>query len=820
MLVSANWLEDFLSDPFTPLEREQLGETLTLHMAEVDAVTPRGKHLTQISVALIEKIEPHPEADQLQLATVRIDNENTEASVQRVVCGAPNIAVGMKVPYAPLGTTFPNGLTLEPKKIRGVISEGMLCSAAELEVGDDHSGILALPEDSPLGRSMTEHFDVKADLVIDIDNKAITHRPDLWGHIGIARECGALLQKGFKAERFGKKWQAQIAESIQGNTSSPVTVTVDQGTCCTGYFGLSVDNVTVEPSPQWMQERLLAVGLRPINNLVDIGNYVMLEVGGPVHIFDRSKITGGTIRIRQASAGERLLLLDETEAQLTGEDTVVADAEKALVVAGIMGGEESGVSESTTQIFIEAATWERSSIRKTSTRIGVRTDSSNRFEKGLDPHLMRTTILRTLELVQELCPGATVIGSLEYDGESLEEAQAPTIVCSTVKINELLGTKYSQEEITETLHRLSFSVSSEGDMLTVGVPTFRATREFTYMADVAEEVGRIRGYGNITPVSPYLPVTPVRRLPAHQVEKKISDFLPLHGRFLEVQTYPLIGEKALAQVGWKSTQPLLLKNPLSIEQDRMRPSLIPSILLAMRENAKHFESFRMFEVGRSYHRSSQEGEYAEERRELCLGIYTEDSKVNPFRSLIDVMEPLMEHLGVTAQCVETTEKFPHPLIPLEWTGRHPFATRTFNGFGKSIGEATEVHPLLLKSLKIRGRIAIGVVAIDPIAERLNKVSYPYEPLSRYPSAVFDCTVSAAPRSELETLTSVMRRFKDKRVLDRAIVTEYSPSAEQRYVTVRFRFGSKSETLSGEDIKSLENMAIAHLEKNGYPLKTG
>ncbi|NBW41549.1 phenylalanine--tRNA ligase subunit beta [bacterium] len=817
MLVSANWLQDFLSEPFTESERAHLGDTLTLHTAEVDAVSERGGHLAQISVALIEAIEPHPEADKLQLATVRINDEN---AVQRVVCGAPNITVGMKVPYAPLGTSFPNGLTLEPKKIRGVISEGMLCSAAELEVGDDHSGILALPEDAPIGRTMTEHFNVESDLVVDIDNKAITHRPDLWGHMGIARECGALLNKGFKADRFGSEWQAKMDGQMQNDSPSPIGVAVKDGTCCTGYFGLSVDNVKVEPSPQWMQERLLAVGLRPINNLVDIGNYVMLEVGGPVHIFDRTKISGGKIQIRQAEEGEKLLLLDETEALLTPEDTVVADTEKALVVAGIMGGEESGVTENTTEIFIEAATWERTPIRKSSTRIGVRTDSSNRFEKGLDPHLMRTTILRTLELVQELCPGAHVVGRLEYDGENLDELKAPTVPCSVTQINGLLGTHYTQEEIIQTLQGLEFCVSSDDEKMTVSIPSFRATREFTYMADVAEEVGRIRGYGSITPVSPKLPVTPVRRLPVHQIEKKIADFLPLHGRFLEVQTYPLIGEKGLEQTGWKSADPLLLKNPLSVEQDRMRPSLIPLILLAMRENAKHFESFRLFEIGRSYHSATKDGGYAEEQRELCLGIYSENTKVNPFRALVDVMEPLFEHLGVAVQCVETTEKFPHPLIPLDWEGRHPFATRSFNGYGKTLGEATEVHPLLLKSLKIRGRIALGVIALDPIAERVNKVSYPYEPLSRYPSAVFDCTVSVAPRSELEALASVMRRFKDKRVLDRAIVTEYSPSSEERYVTVRFRFGSKSETLSGDDIKSLENKAIAHLEKHGYSLKMG
>ncbi|MCB0328165.1 MAG: phenylalanine--tRNA ligase subunit beta [Bdellovibrionales bacterium] len=813
MLVSANWIEDFLTSPLSETERANIGEKLTLHVAEVDGVKAHGEHLKNISVVRIEKIEPHPNADKLRLATVQLG----DGSTQKVVCGAPNIQEGMRVPYAPLGTSFPNGLVLEAKKIRGVVSEGMLCSAAELEIGDDHSGILDLGQDAPLGKAMHELLEINPDLVIDIDNKAITHRPDLWGHRGIARECGALLTPEF-SDPYGPIWLADIEKKLPTN-ESPVPVRVEPDTCCIGYFGLAVDNVRVEPSPKWMQDRLAAVGLRPINNLVDIGNYVMLEIGGPLHMFDRTKIQGSEIVIRPAKDGESLELLDESTVHLSTNDTVVADSNRALVVAGIMGGEESGISDTTSQIFIEAATWERTAIRKTSTRLGVRTDSSQRFEKGLDPHLMKTTVLRAFELVLQLCPGAKAVGKLAYDGEDLASIKTSPITCSIEKMNKLLGGEFSSAEIQKTLSKLEFGVAIDGDTLTVAVPTFRATREFEHPADVAEEVGRIRGYGNLVPAPPIAPISPIDPLPILRLERKVREFLPLHGRFLEVQTYPLVGEKLLSQMLWKETGSLVLKNPLSVEQDRMRPSLVPSLLSAIRENAKNFDKFRIFEVARSYHPSSGEEQYARESREVIIGVYEADGS-DPFRPVIDTLEPLFEFLGAPAQCVATSEKVPHPLLPLDWEGRHPFATRTFTAYGKCLGEAAEIHPSLLRSLKIKGRLAIGLINLDAIAERSGSEKSHYQPLSRFPSSSFDCTVVMQPKDELESLMSALRKFKEKEVLDRKIVTEFCPTPEERYVTVRLHFGSSTETLSGERLKALEDSVLKHLDKNGYPLKTG
>ncbi|MCI5064835.1 phenylalanine--tRNA ligase subunit beta [bacterium] len=821
MLVSTNWLNDFLTSPLLPEERAEIGEKLTLHTAEVDGVQEEGAHLANITVAQLTEIEPHPEADKLRLATVKIG----EGASQRVVCGAPNLQVGMKVAYAPLGTSFPNGLTLEAKKIRGVVSEGMLCSAAELGVGDDHDGILELDAEATIGIPLTEYFGITPDLIIDIDNKAITNRPDLWGHEGIARECAAIFSSNF-SPRCGEEWRTE-QEQLLPSTPSPVTVQVDSSSCCRGYCGIAMSGVTVEESPPWMQQRLRAVGLRPVNNLVDIGNYVMLEIGGPLHFFDLAEIRGSEISIRRATEGEELLLLDGEKISLTEHDTVVADAERALVLGGIMGGENSGISEKTQEIFIEAANWERSAIRKSSSRHGVRSDSSQRFEKGLDPLQMRATLLRAVELVRELCPQAEIRGNIAYDGEDLSALTAPIISCSPSRINRLLGTDYSPSTMRETLEQLDFQVEEQNESLLVAVPSFRATREFEHEADVAEEIGRIQGYSSIVPTPPTAPIQPVRRAEIHRVERTLREVLPLHGRLLEIQSYPLVGEKLLQEMQWEEEQPALqLKNPLSTEQSQMRTSLVPSLLEAMRLNAKHFESFRLFEIGRTYHRAhraEQSPSSPEEQRQLSLGVYSSTGE-DPYRPLLDILEVALEALSVRFQIQETQEKFPHALLPLKWGGRHPYRSRTVMGYGNSLGEITELHPLFLRSLKMKGRAAIALLSLDPIAERAEAREKgkrdQYTPLSRFPSSTFDCTVVAEPKGELEGLLSVLRRFKAKEVQERSIVAEFAPTPEERYVTVRLVFGKPEGTLSGEQVKQLETDAVKHLEKNGFLLKAG
>lgn len=373
MLISIDWIRDFTPVPNLPAK--DIYSRFTLSTAEVEDVVVVNDHLEKIVVAEILSFEKHPEADKLNLVTFRI----SETDIRKVVCGASNVKVGIKIPFAPLGVKLPNGLLLEAKKIRGVLSEGMLCSEEELGFADESNGIMELPYSSPLGINMLELFKLKKDTILDIDNKSLTHRHDLWGHFGMSREFSAMFDLPFN-NRFSTDWTICLKKKFSPE-KSPIIPRFEGESAGVSYFGLSIDNVKVSDSPEWLKTRLKSCGLRSINNIVDISNYVMLELGLPLHIFDRDLIAGNEVIITKLNADYEFKTLDEVTRKLTSGDTVISDSNGPLVLAGIMGGLNSGVNLSTKNIFIEVANWKPSLVRRTSTRLGLRTDSSQRFEK-------------------------------------------------------------------------------------------------------------------------------------------------------------------------------------------------------------------------------------------------------------------------------------------------------------------------------------------------------------------------------------------------------------------------------------------------------
>jgi phenylalanyl-tRNA synthetase beta chain len=342
MDISINWIKDYvdLPDDITP---EELGVKFTLATCEVEAVETTGAHFQDVKVAQITAIEPHPDADKLRLVTFE-----TGDGEKQVVCGAPNVEVGKKVPFASVGVTLPGRFTLVPKKIRGVESEGMLCSEVELAISDDHKGLMILSDDAKVGVSLAEHLSVESDIIFDIDNKSITHRPDLWGHYGMAREFAAIFQKPLK-DVFSEQWKDKL-RGLYTDEKPPVTIHVAPDTCCLGFKGISMDKITVKPSPQWMQDRLSSCGLRPINNIVDISNYVMLETGMPNHIYDRETIKGGEIHVRLMGEEGVFVTLDEQERKMVASDTMVCDKERVSGIGGIMGGLDSSINDNTVSL--------------------------------------------------------------------------------------------------------------------------------------------------------------------------------------------------------------------------------------------------------------------------------------------------------------------------------------------------------------------------------------------------------------------------------------------------------------------------------------
>lgn len=806
MLISLNWIKDFVDVP--ALAPTEIGRLMTLATAEVEGVKAPGNHLKNIRVVETLETKPHPNAEKLRLVTFK----NAEGQIAEVVCGAPNVRPGLRVAYAPIGTTMPNGLVLEAKKIRDVMSHGMLCSKAELGVGDDHDGIWELPSDTPLGKTLGEILGTSEDTIIEIDNKSLTHRPDLWGHYGMAREFATVFKSNLK-NPFDATWEQEITKKFSSE-KSPIALEVETDSSCLGYFGLSIDGITVTESPAWIKERLTAAGLRPINNMVDIGNYVMLELGMPLHIFDRNRIRGSKLNISRLKSDAQLKVLTGESVELKAGDTIISDSEGPVVVAGIIGGEESGVSNDTKNIFIETANWKAGEVRKLSTRLGIRTDSSQRFEKSLDSALLKRTILRAANLVLKLYPEAKIVGGLQYAGPEIAPKKL-AIETSAARISKRLGHEVSAERVTEILSSLDFKVSAKGNGISVEVPSYRSTKDINGEADIVEEIGRIIGYDNIKPTSPLGDIAPIRLSPQLQLHRKIQDFFVLRGQSLEINTYPMVGAEMLKRAAWpEMNESLKIANALTQEADRMRPSIIPSLLEAAALNQKHYEKFQMFEIGRSY--LSDQKNFSSERTWASFIIF--DRENSPFMDALNLMEDLIAYAGIPVQIIEPDSKQRNSALPAEWRGIHPIEHQALRVMGKSAGAVFSVHPAILGNYKVRGNAAIGLIDITDVANAAAQKSFKYTPISKFPTSTFDVTVVAGERVGVGLVLDAVKKLKRKEIQDTKLVTIFALPNQEKAVSIRCTFGDSEATLTAEKIKELEQVVVAGLEKAGYPLR--
>lgn len=808
MLISKNWICDFVD--VKNVDDKELATRFTLATAEVEGVEKTWGHLENIILAEIQSLKPHPEADKLNLVTVDLGNGKSK----EVVCGAPNVRVGLKVPYAPLGTVLPGGFVLEPKKIRGILSEGMLCSEKELGLGEGSSGLMELnSHEGEVGESLLKTLSIVSDTLIDVDNKSLTHRPDLWGHHGQAREFAAAFDREFK-NIYDDSWKESLEENLN-DLKSPIIPKVISDKC-SAYLGLSIDNIKVEKSPKWMIERLEAVGLRAINNMVDIGNYVMLELGIPLHIFDRDEIEGNLL-IKDLEQGEDFVTLDEMNRTLETGDTVICDEKKTLVLAGIMGGLNSGVTEKTKNIFIEVANWKAASVRKTSSRLGLRTDSSQRYEKSLDDNLCYRTILRAMELVLELCPQAKIQGKVE--SYQIDQKVPLIIKTSASRISNVLGKKISTDTITKIFEALDFDLEFPGDDgFEVSIPSYRTTKDIECEADLIEEVGRMIGYDSIESIAPLMNVAPVKLSSQKQYERAIQDFLVAKTRSFEVMTYPLVGKSLIEKAQWSElNESLSLINALSVEQDRMRPSLIPSILEAISLNQKNFSDFSFFEMGRVY--KEDQTDFSNEQTHLALVLFSK--KENRFLELINEVEDLLNTLSVSFQFEEKDKasgKFKNELIPTDWLGTHPFEYLNIRIMGKFQGAMTSIHPLVLKNFKVKGNAAIALLNLSSFNGIEKKDKTKYKVINKLPKSSFDCSVLVAKDSFAASALDCVKKLKIKQLVDVKIVDVFSLDEKFNSVTLRSFFEDDNETMSPEFLKKSEDSIVDALSKGGFPLK--
>ena len=582
MKYSLSWLNRYVD--LSGVDIPELARRFTLSVAELEGVHEVGVGLEQVVVARIESCERHPNADKLQVCQV---NDGSGA-LRTVVCGAPNARPGLVTALALPGAAF-GEFKIKLSKVRGVESAGMLCATDELGLGESHAGIWELPREWPLGTPITALLPAR-DTLFEVDNKSITHRPDLWGHYGVARELAGLL---------GRPLRPLLSPEAGAVGSPPVTISVEDAEACPRYSALRLEGVAVGPSAPWMQALLHRCGMRAINNIVDATNFVMLELGTPLHAFDAREVRGDHIRVRRATEGERVVTLDGQERELRASDLLICDAERPVALAGVMGLQNSEVRDDTSALVLESANFKSEVVRRAAVRLGLRTEASARYEKSLDPALTAVAARRFAALLTELCPTTRVVSAL---GDAWPAPPAPiTIRTSVSYINERLGTNLPAEQVRGYLSGIEFAVRDlDGDAMEVGVPSFRATKDIAIQEDLVEEVGRLFGYDNITPAQPTAEIPKPYRHPDRTLHRKIKTVMSFKGGCYEAQGYAFDVEPFLDRVGRSAAPRLELKNPLSVEQRFLRTSLIPGLLAALERSMPHADTLKVYEIGRVF----------------------------------------------------------------------------------------------------------------------------------------------------------------------------------------------------------------------------
>jgi len=590
MYLSLNWLKDYVHIP-NSLSPEDLALKLTTHTVEIDGFQNEKDKFKNIVVGKILEVKKHPNADRLNIALVDVGKEKLS-----IVCGAPNIEKGMSVPVALVGAVLPNGMEIKKAEVRGEYSSGMLCAEDELDLGSDHAGIMKLEANAKIGQNLADYLKLK-DVVFEVDNKSITNRPDLWGHLGMAREISVFLNEK-TTDKF-KKLNEEKEEKIKRSVN--LEIRVEENELCLRYMALVMDNIKIGPSPKWMEDRLIAVGIRPINNIVDISNYVMMEFGQPMHAFDFNKVSKSDkkaqIIIRKARKNESIKTLDGVERKLKEDMLLIANKERALAVAGVMGGEDSEIDEKTSKIIFESANFNHISIRKTSTNLNLRTDASMRYEKSLDPNLCSLALKRAIELTKEVCPEAEIKSEIiDVKHYNLEEQ---SLKLSMAYLNKFLGFNFQKEEIINILKSLGFKITfskENEDELELIIPSWRANKDIKRKEDIAEEIARIYSYDRIPALMPKVDMIPPFVDEEKKIIRKIKDILVLSGSFSEVYNYSFLGEDFLKKLGINYDDYLKISNPISKNHTLLRQSLIPHLFSNVKTNQSRFDEIRMFEI--------------------------------------------------------------------------------------------------------------------------------------------------------------------------------------------------------------------------------
>ncbi len=804
MKLPLSWLRDYVDIDLPP---EEFAKRVTDAIAEVEGWEVIGEQWDPelVRVAEVLAVDPHPNADRLVLATV-----NVGEGPKTVVCGAPNVAAGQRVAFATEGAMLVDGHSgklskLKLRAIRGVDSAGMVLSEKELGLSDDHEGILVLPEDSAIGSPLV---DAIGDVVFDVSTWA--NRADLLGILGFAREVAAITGRPLREP------DRSYAQS-EREASDFVSVAIEAPDLCRRFTASIIEGIELGPSPPWMQQRLIRAGMRPINNVVDVTNYVMLETGQPLHAFDYDLVRGAEIRPRRARAGETLTTLDEIERDLDPDMLMICDGEGPVAVAGIMGGGNSEVSESTKTVLLEVANFHPGSIRRTSTRLRLRSEASLRFEKGIGPDLASYAQARALHLLERVANGRPAAGLVDAYPTPLA---SPTITLPAARIEQVLGIPIEAADVRRILAALGFEATESGDAFEVTPPFWRP--DVALPDDLIEELIRVYGYEKLptTVLRGALPEAQPR--PLERVRER-SRALAAGLGFQEVVSYTLTSGETLARVVSPDDEdrasPLAATNPVASQHTYLRTSLRGSLLAAYAGNRHHEDAaMRFFEVGVEY--LPTEADLPHERPVLCavLGGQRLERWERPGPERLDffdakgAVEDLLGDLGVAAA-----------FTPVEEYALLSGHTAAVSIAGESVGVVAQVHPDVAATFDIEEPVFLFELWFEPLTRVLPERP-DYAPPSRYPEARRDLALLVPADTPASAVLELMRTHRARGVrISADIFDEYRGEgvpAGQKSLAVAVRFRADDRTLGEKDVVRIEQGLLRRLEQDlGATLRT-
>ena len=788
MFLSMNWIEDFVD--LSGLDKIKLIQQFSLSTAEVENdIFHKGSDISGIVVAEIKSVENHPDSKKLHILKV----DAGEPELTQVVCGAPNVEVGMKTAFAKVGAKI-GDITIAPRPLAGVDSFGMCCSESEIGISDDHSGIMNITEDVANGTDIKDVYEIE-DIVFEVDNKSLTNRPDLWGHYGIAREFAALSGRPLKPLEVVDLEQYKELPQLDMKIEDPL---------CQRYSCLQVENITRTVSPVNMRIRLFYCGMRGINFLADLTNYLMLEMGQPMHAFDSRKV--GKIRIKRFDQPFVFQTLDGVERNIDENTLMICNDDTPVAIAGIMGGLDSEIVDDTTTLTLESATFDAASIRKSTVRLAHRTDASMRYEKSLDPEMTVPAIARFMNLLEKYDGGVKVVSSLT--DEYAFRYDTVELTFDKAFVDKYTGIEIGNDTILKTLESLGFKASLSGDTFDVTVPSWRATKDVTMKADIIEEITRIYGYDNFEIHTTRSPLYPVRMDEVKSDEEKIKDILVKRYDLHELHSYVWAYNDEQKALGIPVEPNIKLANATNPNIETIRKSLIPTQLCQVKTNTGYAPEFGIFEIGRAV-TGMDENNLCVEKKLLAITLFSKLREVKDLylslRDMLAVIADDLKHKSLTFEEAQAEHSYEHPVnlnkILLD---------------GEEIGKIGIVHPVVGKNIDKKANIVFAELDMNAFAA-VGNASILYDEPSKFPPIDYDLSLEL-PAGMLFSKLSECWKNEGKEILKNTKIVDTYDTDTIHSVTVRFEFSSNERTLSSNEVQEIMDKVVENLAEIGVKLR--